>query len=198
MPPKRTRSGTAAAPPAKEKKARQSKLAKQNDISGEEEAEIKEAFALFSVEDEDYADEKEGVIPTQDVRKALMYADTVTALGLPPKDPTELTSILSALDPTSSNLVPYEPFLSICAMKLHARTSDSISEEIESAYHLFTRGGEGPITISHLRKVARVLKEDVSDDLLRDMIREGNGGDRVQSGVSLEQFRDVMGRAGVF
>ena len=83
-------------------------------------------------------------------------------------------------------------------MKLHARTSDSISAEIESAYRLFTRGGEGPISVAHLRRVARELKEDVSEDLLRDMIREGNGGDGVNTGVTLEQFREVMTRAGVF
>lgn len=83
-------------------------------------------------------------------------------------------------------------------MKLHARTSDSISEEIESAYHLFTKGGEGPITLAHLKRVARDLKEDVSEDLLKNMIRLGNGGDNLQNGVDLDQFRDVMTRAGVF
>jgi Ca2+-binding EF-hand superfamily protein len=102
------------------------------------------------------------------------------------------------LDPTTSGIVTYEPFLSLCAMKLHSRTEDSISEEIESAYRLFTRGGDGPISVSHLRRVARDLKEEVSDELLRDMIRMGNGGGSLQSGVSLDQFRDVMKRAGVF
>lgn len=51
-------------------KARQSKLAKENNITAQEENEIKEAFALFSVPRDG---EKEGVIPTQDVRKAMMY-----------------------------------------------------------------------------------------------------------------------------
>lgn len=120
------------------------------------------------------------------------------ALGLQPKDSQELSSIISAVDPTDSNVVTYEPFLSVCAMKLHARTSDSISEEIESAYHLFTKGSDGPITLAHLRRVARDLKEDVSEDLLRNMITLGNGGDNLQKGVDLEQFRDVMTRAGVF
>lgn len=78
QPPKRTRSGAAVAPqPPKERKPRQSKLAKQNDITAEEEAEIKEAFHLFCIEDDDYGDEKEGVIPTQSVRKALMYAHEI-------------------------------------------------------------------------------------------------------------------------
>ena len=51
-------------------KPRQSKLAKEHGITAQEEAEIKEAFALFS---EPMDGEKEGVIPTDDVKRALMY-----------------------------------------------------------------------------------------------------------------------------
>jgi hydroxyacylglutathione hydrolase len=50
-------------------KPRQSKLAKENNITAQEEGEIKEAFALFS---EPMDGEKEGVIPTDDVKRALM------------------------------------------------------------------------------------------------------------------------------
>jgi hypothetical protein len=71
QPPKRRGTATSSAP--KGKKTSQSKLAKENDISAKEEAEIKETFHLFSVENEDYASEKEGVIKTQDVRRALVY-----------------------------------------------------------------------------------------------------------------------------
>ncbi len=59
------------------KSARRSKLAKENDITAEEEIEIKEAWNLFRVPDDDidldeeYRDEKEGVIRTSDVRNAL-------------------------------------------------------------------------------------------------------------------------------
>jgi len=190
MPPKRR--GAAASSAPKEKKARQSKLAKENDISSKEEAEIKDAFHLFSIENKDYASEKEGVIKTQDIRRALL------ALGLPPKDQRELTSILSTVDPSATGFVTYEHFLSVCALKLHTRTEDSISTEVEHAYRLFTRGTDGPILVSHLKKVARDLKEDVSDELLRDMIREANGADGLHAGVNIEQFRDVMMRAGVF
>ena len=50
-------------------KTRQSKLAKEHNITGAEENEIKEAFALFSVPHEDV---KGGVIPIGDVRSAMM------------------------------------------------------------------------------------------------------------------------------
>lgn len=122
------------------------------------------------------------------------------ALGLAPDSPSELASILSAVDPTKTGFVTYEAFLTAAAAKLHARSQDALDEEVEAAYRLFTRGSDGPITLNHLRRVAKELKEDgnVTDDLLRDMIQEANGGEGVQAGVSLEQFRDVMRRAGVF
>lgn len=78
QPPKRrgAASGSASAQ-SQPKKARLSKLAKENDITAEEESEIKEAFRLFAITEitsdiEEYASEKEGVMRTPDVRRALM------------------------------------------------------------------------------------------------------------------------------
>ncbi|RDW63174.1 EF-hand superfamily Ca2+-modulated protein [Aspergillus mulundensis] len=72
QPPKKRSAPSAASSTPKKPKARQSKLAKENDISGEEEAEIKEVFHIFSESNEDFPDEKEGVIAREDVRKALV------------------------------------------------------------------------------------------------------------------------------
>lgn len=71
QPPKRRKApaSSSAAP----KRARQSKLAKENNISAEEENEIKEVFQLFADSHEDFPDDKEGVIPREDVRKAMVY-----------------------------------------------------------------------------------------------------------------------------
>ena len=65
QPPRRS----APAETAKTPKSRQSKLAKEHNITNEEEQEIREAFGLFSHEKKG---EKEGVIPTGDVRRAMM------------------------------------------------------------------------------------------------------------------------------
>lgn len=72
QPPKRRGAPSSSTGP-REKRTRQSKLAKENGITGDEEAEIKEAFHLFSTKSDEYPTEKEGVIKTQDVRRALMY-----------------------------------------------------------------------------------------------------------------------------
>jgi len=62
--------GAATPAEASTPKARRSNLAKEHNITGEEESEIKEAFKLFS---NDKKGEKEGVIPIGDVRRAMMY-----------------------------------------------------------------------------------------------------------------------------
>jgi hypothetical protein len=50
-------------------KARQSKLAKEHNITAQEEREIREAWSLFV---EPMEGEKEGIIPIGDVRRAMM------------------------------------------------------------------------------------------------------------------------------
>jgi hydroxyacylglutathione hydrolase len=46
--------------------------------------------------------------------------------------------------------------------------------------------------------VAAVLKEDVDEEVLRDMILEANGGVGVARGVGEEEFDGVMRSAGVW
>ncbi|KAI9760866.1 MAG: hypothetical protein M4579_001367 [Chaenotheca gracillima] len=188
---------------------RRSKLARENNISAAEEAEIKEAFELFGTEDGG-----EQVIHVEDVRRALI------ALNVPPTDKNEMREILDTLDPSDTGEVSYEPFLSVCGLKMRARVSGSDDEdedghraaqqeEVEAAFRLFLgattsgpgRGGGGNvITLAHLKRVVRELKEDekVGEEMLRDMIAEANGGAGVGKGVNLDDFEGVMRRAGVF
>ncbi|KHN94584.1 Las1-like protein [Metarhizium album ARSEF 1941] len=174
---------------------RPSKLAKEHNISAQEEAEIKEAWGLFA---EPADGEKNGVLPTGDVKSALI------ALGVPPT-PSELAEFVSILDPDDEGYATYEPFFAICALKFHAREaageggSDAAHRaQVDEAYRLFTNGTEGPITLAHLRRVAAVLKEDVDEEVLKDMILEANGGAGVARGVREDEFDGVMRSAGVW
>lgn len=91
---------------------------------------------------------------------------------------------------------------------MHARdrTGGAHVREVDEAFSLFasagTSGGEDvevpAITMAHLRRVAATLKEEVGDDLLRDMILEANGGAGVGKGVNKDEFEGVMRRAGVW
>jgi hypothetical protein len=106
----------------------------------------------------------------------------------------------------------------ICALKMAQKRDQSGDEaherEVGEAFTLFTTGGTGAsagdaaprrgrdapeaITMAHLKRVAAVLKEEVPDELLRDMILEANGGAGVGRGVNREEFDAVMKRAGVW
>ncbi|KAF4981117.1 hypothetical protein FZEAL_3024 [Fusarium zealandicum] len=186
MPPKRKAAASGSAP-----KARQSKLAKEHNVTAQEEGEIREAFSLFA---EPMDGEKLGVLPIDDVKSALI------ALGVPPSSSAELKEFVSILDPESDGYATFEPFFAICALKFHSRehNSDAHRSEVEEAFRLFTNGQDGPITLGHLRRVAAVLKEDVDEELLKDMILEANGGVGVARGVGVDEFDGVMKSAGVW
>ncbi|KAF1943817.1 EF-hand [Clathrospora elynae] len=202
MPPNRRGPPTKARAPTK----RPSKLAKENGLTADQEGEIREAFGLFAVHHPDYEDSKEGVLRKDDVRRCLI------SLNLTP-DKSEIPSILSTIDPLDTGFVEFVPFLSYAAIAMHTKEQgsdedeedeyqdESNAEEVSAAYQLFTHGGAGPITLAHLRRVAKELREDVPDDVLKDMILEANGGvkgtGRDIGGVGLEDFESVMKRAGL-
>lgn len=114
------------------------------------------------------------------------------------------------MDPDDEGFATYEPFVAICALKYHARdqSSDAHAAEVDEAFGLFTssRGGGGGggdganvrIGLADLKRVAALLKADVDDQTLRDMILEANGGAGVAAGVSREEFDALMRRAGVW
>lgn len=141
---------------------------------------------------------KDGVIPTADVRSALV------ALGIPPSSRREQAEFVEILDPEGEGFVAYEPFFAICALKYHQRESggEERRQEVDEAFRLFTGGAGGgrgnAITIADLKRVAGVLREDIKDEVLRDMILEANGGAGIGRGVRREEFEEVMRRAGVW
>ncbi|KYK55652.1 calmodulin [Drechmeria coniospora] len=236
MPPKRK--SNAAGGAAKKAATRLSKLAREHNVTAQEEGEIREAWSLFS---EPLDGERDGVLPVDDVKSALTYVvnrplrppfppkracsdghgprrvfecihnqddwrhwrlTRRRALGIPPSSPAELVEFLSILDPSSDGFATFEPFFAICALKLHERAAadggDAHRAALVEAFRLFTNGTDGPISLAHLRRVAALLKEDVDDELLKDMILEANSGAGVARGVAMNEFDEVMRNAGVW
>ena len=93
----------------------------------------------------------------------------------------------------------YSNFVGICGLKLSQKGGEGVSEkEVEDAFRLFASGGEETITLAMLKRVARLLKEDVDEQVLKDMVLEANGGAGVGKGVARDEFEGVMRRAGVW
>ncbi|CAK7223934.1 hypothetical protein SCUCBS95973_005347 [Sporothrix curviconia] len=209
MPPKRKASASTAAASSSAaanttKIPRPSKLARENNITAQEEAEIREAFGLFA---EPMDGEKDGVLPIGDLRRALI------ALGIPPASRAELAEFVSILDPDDEGFAVYSSFVAICALQMRMRAERASAAEqaaeVDEAFKLFVGHGQSRaqaqaqsssdvITMAHLRRIATTLKEDVADDVLRDMVLEANGGAGVAQGVDRDAFENVMRRAGVW
>ncbi|KAL8843176.1 MAG: hypothetical protein Q9176_002129 [Flavoplaca citrina] len=206
MPPSRSRP-TKRPPPPSEPQPKPSALALQNNISASTERSIHEAFTLFATPSSSSTTEK--TLPSTSLSPALK------ALGLKSRK-RSIQDLLDAADPDDSGSIPYETFLAVAALKLNAQSSNDDNEdekaaEIEEAFQLFLgegrKGGrktgedddegEEVITMQTLKRVAKVLKEDVDEKVLRDMILEANGGAGVRKGVGRREFGEVMRRAGV-
>lgn len=203
-PPTTTPGPSTTKPPT----TRRSKLAKENSITADQESQISEAFLLFA------SSSKPPTLPTADLRRALI------ALDAAPDSAHELQELISTVDPEGSGEVGYEHFVAIAALQVNNRSEgsgagqkkggkgkkggkkgeeeeDDGGEEVMKAYGLFTKGDVNrEITLGDLRRVARELKEEVPESVLKDMLREATGGE--VRGVGVEEFEGVMRRAGVF
>ena len=99
--------------------------------------------------------------------------------------------------PENEGIVMWDGFIRICALKMKcnnvpniypylsvksriALISGSVDRderaELERAYRLFTNNTDGPITIFDLKRIARELKENVTDEQFKDMLMEASGG----------------------
>ncbi|KAH0613993.1 uncharacterized protein H6S33_005879 [Morchella sextelata] len=186
MPPRR-RPPPPPPPAAPTKKSNASKAAEALGLDAGEEAEIQEAWEMFM--DADGSEEVgEPVVITADVRRVMM------ALGFD-SSKEEMKEILEVLDPENEGFVTYGMFLEVAALKMKNRDQKL---EVQRAFDLF-KGGTGddsPITMADLRRVADELKENVTDQQLRDMLDEACSKE-VGRGVNLKDFEAVMKRAGV-
>ena len=105
------------------------------------------------------------------------------------------------LDPEGEGHASYEPFVAICALKYHARdqSSEAHAQELDEAFALFAGSADADvITFSDLRRVSGLLNAEADEQLIKDMILEGNTGAGVSKGVTKEEFDLLMRRAGVW
>ncbi|OJD31172.1 ef-hand superfamily ca2+-modulated protein [Diplodia corticola] len=196
--------GPAAAPtPA----PRRSKLAKEHDLTPSQESSIRDAFGLFARRHESYPHTT--VIRASDARRVMI------ALGFEMLGGEDVREMLEVLDPEGEGWVAWEHFVGYAAVWFHAQRHEeeqeeregrgdggSAREEVERAFRLFTGGAMRPIRVADLKRVARELREEVDEEVLWDMVVEANGERRskegVGKGVEVEEFEQVMRRAGVF
>jgi Ca2+-binding EF-hand superfamily protein len=144
-------------------------LSKRAELNEEQVTEIREAFDLFDVKGTGLVQRKE--------LKVMMRA-----LGIEARKET-----LARLQAGRTGPMQYEEFLSLMTTLLNEK---DIHDEMMRAFNLFDMDGRGKITFEDLKRVANELNEVLSDDELREMIREA---DIDQDGaVNASEFVRIM------
>ena len=118
-------------------------------LTEEQRQEIKEAFDLFDTDGSGNIDQKELKV-------------AMRALGFDVKK-QEVLNLMKEYDREGAGQIEYHDFLEIMTTKIGER--DPV-EEILKAFKLFDEDNTGKISLRNLRRVARELGENLSDDEL--------------------------------
>jgi len=130
-------------------------LKKRRELNEEQKQEIKEAFELFDTD-------KDNAIDYHELKVAMR------ALGFDVKK-ADVLKILRDYDRDSTGKIHFDDFKEVTTDWMLDRDPQ---EEIYKAFRLFDDDSTGKISVRNLRRVARELGENMTDDELRSMIDE--------------------------
>lgn len=114
------------------------------------------------------------------------------ALGFEPKT-EEIKKMISDIDKDGSGTIDFEEFLTMMTTKMSQRDS---KEEILKAFRLFDDDESGKISLGNLRRVAKEIGENMTDEELQEMIDEA---DRDGDGeINQEEFLRIMKKTSLY
>merc|ERR1712084_184752 len=152
---------------------------KRADITEEQKQEIKEAFDLFDTDGSGNIDSKELKV-------------AMRALGFEPKR-EEIKKLISEVDKDGSGVIDFPEFLDMMTAKMAERDP---REEMLKAFRLFDDDETGKISFKNLKRVAKELGENMTDDEIQEMIEEA---DRDNDGeIGEEEFIRIMKKTNLF
>ena len=146
----------------------------KNGLTEDEVLEIKEAFDLF---DTDHS----GTIDTDELKQAL------SNLGIDAKNQT-LQNMMNDIDKNQSGTIDFTEFIELMTAKFSDKDTP---EDLRKVFDLFIGDDTADkIELKHLKRVAKELGENMSDDELNEMIVRA---DTDKDGkVSFDEFYAIM------
>ena len=148
-------------------------------LTEEQRQEIKEAFDLFDTDGS-------GSIDAKELKVAMR------ALGFEPKK-DEIKKMIADLDTEGNGVIDYNDFLELMTVKMAERDP---MEEMMKAFRLFDDDDTGKISFKNLKRVAKELGENMTDDEIQEMIDEA---DRDGDGeICDEEFFRIMKKTNLF
>ena len=152
---------------------------KTNALTEEQKQEIKEAFDLFDTDGS-------GTIDAKELKVAMR------ALGFEPKK-EEIRKMIADIDREGSGVIDFPEFLDMMTVKMAERDP---REEMIKAFRLFDDDETGKISFRNLKRVAKELGENMSDEEIQEMIDEA---DRDGDGeINEEEFMRIMRKTNLF
>ena len=144
-------------------------------LTEDEVMEIKEAFDLFD-------SDGSGEIDTDELKQAL------SNLGIDAKNQT-LQNMINDIDKNNSGTIDFDEFIEMMTAKMSDKDT---REDLKKVFDLFIGDDEkaDKIELKHLKRVAKELNENMSEDELNEMITRADT-DR-DGKVSFDEFYNIM------
>ncbi len=142
-------------------------------LSADEIEEIKEAFDIFDTD-------RSGAISVSELLKAM------STLGFDSKNPA-IYAMIADLDEDGSGEIEFDEFLDMMTARI---SNKNTKEDLSRVFKLFDEDRTSEISVENLRKVARELGEEISDEELKEIIlRADLDGD---GKLTFEDFYQVI------
>ncbi|XP_032855356.1 centrin-2 isoform X1 [Tyto alba] len=159
--------------------AQRKKASPKLELTEEQKQEIQEAFDLFDTDGT-------GSIDVKELKVAMR------ALGFEPKK-EEIKKMISDVDKEGTGKISFHDFLVVMTQKMAEKDS---KEEILKAFKLFDDDETGKISFKNLKRVAKELGENLTDEELQEMIDEA---DRDGDGeVNEQEFLRIMKKTSLY
>ena len=114
------------------------------------------------------------------------------ALGFEPKK-EEIMKMIRDADQDNSGVIDFPEFLDMMTQRMGDRDP---KDDMLKAFRLFDDDETGKISFKNLKRVAKELGENMTDEELQEMIDEGDrDGDRE---ISEEEFTRIMKKTNLF
>ncbi|XP_066212325.1 centrin-2 [Saccopteryx leptura] len=155
------------------------RMSPKPELTAEQIQEIRQAFDLFDTD-------ATGTIDVKELKVAMR------ALGFEPKK-EEIKKMISEIDKEGTGKMNFNDFLTVMTQKMSEKDT---KEEILKAFKLFDDDETGTISFSNLKRVAKELGENLTDEELQEMIDEA---DRDGDGeVNEQEFLRIMKKTSLY
>ncbi|CAF0746074.1 unnamed protein product [Adineta steineri] len=149
------------------------------DLTEEQKTEIREAFDLFDADGS-------GTIDVKELKVAMR------ALGFEPKK-EEIKKMITDIQKENAGTIDFNDFLQLMSHKMAEKDS---KEEILKAFRLFDDDSTGKISFKNLKRVAKELGENLTEEELHEMIDEA---DRDGDGeINEQEFLRIMKKTSLY